>query len=151
MARKVRVNSICNISQLDLAVYRLSLAGDTELDPNNDKDYQKIKKRIVGTVVHTDQLRYVGKAAYDEYADSMSIAPLPVGVYLLEVTTDNNSIKPERCLLHVTNLYTMSEKLPNNALRIAVVNATTGAPISGAKVRLCFNGRWTEQKIDDIS
>ena len=151
MARKVRVNSICNISQLDLAVYRLSLAGDTELDPNNDKDYQKIKKHIVGTVVHTDQLRYVGKAAYDEYADSMSIAPLPVGVYLLEVTTDNNSIKPERCLLHVTNLYTMSEKLPNNALRIAVVNATTGAPISGAKVRLCFNERWTEQKIDDIT
>ena len=151
MARKVRVNSICNISQLDLAVYRLSLAGDTELDPNNDKDYQKIKKHIVGTVVHTDQLRYVGKAAYDEYADSMSIAPLPVGVYLLEVTTDNNSIKPERCLLHVTNLYTMSEKLPDNALRIAVVNATTGAPVSGAKVRLCFNERWTEQKIDDIT
>ena len=45
----------------------------------------------------------------------------------------------------------MSEKLPNNALRIAVVNATTGAPISGAKVRLCFNERWTEQKIDDIT
>ena len=45
----------------------------------------------------------------------------------------------------------MSEKLPDNALRIAVVNATTGAPISGAKVRLCFNERWTEQKIDDIT
>lgn len=151
IARKVRVNSICNISQLDLAVYRLSLAGDTKLNPNNDKDYQKIKKHIVGTVVHTDQLRYVGKAAYDEYADSMTIAPLPVGVYLLEVTTDKNSIKPERCLLHVTNFFTMSEKLPNKALRIAVVNATTGAPVSGAKVRLSFNERWTEKQIDDVT
>lgn len=150
VARKVRVNSIRNISQIDLAVYPLSLSGDTELNPNNPKDYQTILKHRVGTVACTDQLRYVGKAPYDEYADSMTIAPLPVGVYLLEVSTDNKQIDPQRCLLHVTNLYTLSEMLPNKQMRICVVDATTGKPVSGAKVRLSFNNWRSSKKTEDV-
>lgn len=136
VARKLRVNSIRNISQLNMAVYRLSLSGDTNLDPNNEKDIAQIKKHIVGTVVCTDQLKYVGKAPYDEFADSMTIVPLPVGVYLLEVSTDNKAIATQRCLLHVTGLFTMSQSLPDKNIRIAVVDATTGKPVAGAKVRL---------------
>lgn len=149
VARTVRINSIRNISQLDFSVYRLSLAGDVELDPYNEKDYQKIQKHIVGKAVYTNQLRYVGKAAYDEFADSMSICPLPVGMYLLEATADNKSMKTERCLLHVSNLYTMSETLPGKKMRIAVVEATTGKPVANAKVKLFFNTPWRDIKYDD--
>lgn len=136
VARTVRVNSIRNISQLDMAVYRLNVGGDTELDPDNEKDYAQLKKHIIGNAVYTAQLKYVGKPAYEEHADSMTIAPLPVGVYLLEVTTNNNAIDPQRCLLHVSDLFTMAQKLPGKETRIVVVNATTGKPVSGAKVRL---------------
>lgn len=142
--RTLRVNSIRNISQLDMAVYRLSLSGDTNLDPSNEKDIVQIKKHIVGTVVCTDQLKYVGKAPYDEFADSMTIVPLPVGVYLLEVSTDNKAIATQRCLLHVTSLFTMSQTLPDKNIRIVVVDATTGKPVSGAKVRL--NTGWRNDK-----
>lgn len=140
--RMIRVNSIRNISQLDLAVYRTSLPGDTKLNPDDEKDLAQIRKHIVGTVVQSEQLRYVGRAPYEESADSLNLAPLPVGVYLLVASTDNKAIATQRCLLHVSNLFTISETLPDKKVRIAVVNATTGKPVSGAKVRLSSNQPW---------
>lgn len=140
--RMVRVNSIRNISQLDLAVYRTSLPGDTKLNPDDEKDLAQIRKHIVGTVVQSEQLRYVGRAPYEESADSLNLAPLPVGVYLLVASTDNKAIATQRCLLHVSDLFTISETLPGKKVRIAVVNATTGKPVSGAKVRLSSNQPW---------
>ena len=110
--RLVRVNSIRNISQLNLALYRTSLPGDTRLNPDDGKDLVQIQKHIVGTVVQNEQLRYVGRAPYEESADSLTLAPLPVGVYLLVVSTDNKDIAPQRCLLHVSDLFTISETLP---------------------------------------
>ena len=140
--RLVRVNSIRNISQLNLALYRTSLPGDTRLNPDDGKDLVQIQKHIVGTVVQNEQLRYVGRAPYEESADSLTLAPLPVGVYLLVVSTDNKDIAPQRCLLHVSDLFTISETLPGKKVRIAVVNATTGKPVSGAKVRLSTSQAW---------
>ena len=56
----------------------------------------------------------------------MTIEGLPVGVYLVEFSTDRPNMRTERMLLHVSDLFVMHEYLPDNLIRLVAVNATTG-------------------------
>ena len=135
--RQVVIMQICNIDQLDMSVWRLNLKGDTSFDPNDSRDYAKIKSHIVSkTPVYTASKRYVGLPDYQVMRDTMTIKGLPVGVYLVEMTTTNKSIKPQRALLRVSDMYLMSQKLPNNRVRLVAVSATTGQPLPNAKIRI---------------
>ncbi len=140
--RQLRINSIRNISTLTLNVYRLNVKGNIELDPDDKDDYQKLQKVMLPTPVQTMQRRYVGLAPWQETSDSLSMEGLPVGVYLLEATTDNNNVDPRRTLLHVSNLFVMNEARPDDVIRFVVVNATTGAPVAGANLEVIWSKRW---------
>ena len=137
MPRKVVIRQIVNVQSLTMNVTRVKTDGMSRLNVNDEGDYAKIKKMLVlddsrQSITH----RYIGQPAYKVQTDSMEIGGLPVGVYLVEFTTNHNSIKPERALLHVSDMYAMWEHLPDNKIRFAVVSATTGQPIKGAKIQL---------------
>ena len=134
--RKVRINSIRNINSLTMNVYKLNVKGDTKLDPQTNADYESLKRGAVLLPQATQTRRYIGQPAYQENTDSMTIMGLAKGVYMVEVTTDDKDIAPQRTLLHVSDLYVLSEVLPDKKIRLAVVSATTGQPVAGAKVRL---------------
>ena len=69
--------------------------------------------------------------------DSIEIGGnLPLGAYLMEVTSDNDGIAPQRKLFYVSNLAVMIQQLPDDKHRYVVVNATDGQPVAGAKVEL---------------
>lgn len=135
--RQVVIMQICNIDQLDMSVWRLNLKGDTSFDPNDPNDYTKIKSHLVSkTPEYTASKRYVGLPDYQVMRDTMTIKGLPIGVYLVEMTTTNKSIKPQRALLRVSDMYLMSQTLPNNRVRLVTVSATTGQPLPNAKIRI---------------
>lgn len=135
--RQVVIMQMCNINQLDMSVWRLNLKGDTSLDPNDPRDYAKIKSHLVSkTPEYTASKRYVGLPDYQVIRDRMTIKGLPIGVYLVEMTTNNKSIKPQRALLRVSDMYLMSQTLPNNRVRLVAVSATTGQPLPNAKIRI---------------
>ena len=137
--RKIFINNLRNISTLNVNIYKVNVKGDIKLDPSDKDDYARLAKVMTPTPVQTLTRRYVGLPAWKEIGDSLTIDPLPVGVYLVEASTDNNSIEPRRNLLRVSNLYMMYEALPDNCMRIAVVNATTGKAVPGAHVRVTLN------------
>ena len=138
--RRVEVRQIVNCQRLTMTVSRVNIKGDSDLDPNNDQDYQKLKKLIVSDgTQQTVTRRYVGQPDYKVLQDSMTIEGLPVGVYLVEFSTERTNMRMERMLLHVSDLYVMHETLPDNRLRLVAVNATTGRPVAGAKIRLTTN------------
>ena len=58
------------------------------------------------------------------------------GAYLMEVTSDNTGIAPQRELFYVSNLAVMIQQLPDDRHRYVVVNATDGQPVPGAKIVL---------------
>ena len=135
-ARTMRINSIRNINELNVNIYRLHVNGDTELNPSRKEDYAKLQKLILPGTVQTVQRRYIGQPAWKENSDSITLKGMPVGVYLMEATTDNNDIAPQRTLLRVSNLYAMHEGLPGKKIRFVVVNATTGKPVPNAHIVL---------------
>lgn len=143
--RMLRVNQVRNIGQLDLNVYRLNVNGDTKLDPNNPQDYARLQQLIFPGTVQTISRRYIGQPVWKENTDSITLEGLPVGVYLLEATTDLNDIKPQRAMLRVSNLYVFHQSLPDNQDRIVVVNATDGKPVAGAHVRLTLTSRYDNE------
>lgn len=135
VARKVMVMGLNNIGQIRITASRLNIDGTTNLDPSNDKDYARLRRHIVSTdPVLTDVHNYVGMPAYKTISDTLEIKGLRTGMYLVEVSTDNVSMPVERRLLRVCNLYPVIEMLPGKKCRVAVLNATTGTAVPGAKV-----------------
>lgn len=135
VTRKVMVMGLNNIGQIRITASRLNIDGTTNLDPSNDKDYARLRRHIVSTdPVLTDVRNYVGMPAYKTISDTLEIKGLRTGMYLVEVSTDNVSMPVERRLLRVCNLYPVIEMLPGKKCRVAVLNATTGTAVPGAKV-----------------
>ena len=143
--RLVRINSIRNINTLTLKVYRLNLNGDTKLNPNSKHDYERIAKRIFPGEIQSVTRQYYGQPAWKENTDSIRLKALPVGVYLIETTTSNTGIDPQRTLLRVSDLSVLHQPQPGKGIRFVTVNATTGKPIAGAHLRF-FNYNGNTQK-----
>ena len=149
--RKVLIMSITNVQALTMTVQRLNVNGDTQLNPSVADDYAKLKKLLIGEQ-QTETHHYFGLPNYKETRDSMMMAPLPVGVYLVEFTTDNSMINPERMLLRVSDMYALRETLPGHSVRLAAVSARTGQPIPGAKIRLTTSGYYDQKdKVETLT
>lgn len=76
--RRVEVRQLVNCQRLTMTVSRLNIKGDTDLEPNNDQDYAKLKKLIVNDgTQQTVTRRYVGQPDYKVLQDSMTIGGCP--------------------------------------------------------------------------
>lgn len=148
--RLVRINSIRNISTLTLNIYRLNVEGDCQLDPDEPDDWALLQKKMVPGAVQTLVKRYIGQPAWKENSDSMVIKGLPIGVYLVEATTDNGKIQTQRALLNVSDLYLMAQALPDKELRYVVVSATTGEAVQGARLRITLPATYDNEKDQTI-
>lgn len=147
--RRVEVRQLVNCQRLTMTVQRVNISGDTNLNPDSDQDYQKLKKLVVSDgTQQTVTRRYVGQPDYKVLQDSMTIEGLPVGVYLVEFSTDRQTMRTERMLLHVSDLYVINEFLPDNRIRLVAVNATTGRPVPGAHIRLTTDNYRSDEKND---
>ena len=137
-SQMVNFITLRNIRQLSMRVYRTDLQGDTQLDPQNEKDYAQIKQK--GLVEVTEAARTLSFPAHPEYEafeDSTQLAGLPAGVYLLSFTT-NAGIDPVRRLYFVSGIRLLQQAQPNQTQRYVAVDATTGQPIAGTQLRLGF-------------
>ena len=139
VTRKVIVMGVNNVGELRLTASRLDITDADTHNLNSDKDYARLRRHIVADETpSTDVRRYVGLPAYKTVSDTLEITGLRSGFYLVELSTDNVNVPVERSLLRVCNIYPLIEALPGNRYRVAVVNATTGEAVPGAKVSMTF-------------
>lgn len=122
------------ISDMTISLYRLNAKGDISLDPNNSKDYKQLKPLLSERLRRLGR-KYVGKRDYELYDDTIRLEGLPVGVYMLEFSSDP-ATETVRRLYFVTDVYTMAEAQPDGTTRYVVVSATTGQPLPGAHLRI---------------
>lgn len=144
--RMVRINFIRNIGTLTLNIYRLNVEGDCSLNPEEPDDWALLKGKVVPGAVQTLVKRYVGQPAWKENSDSLIIKGLPVGVYLVEATTDNGKIQTQRALLNVSGLYLMAQALPEKLMRFVVADATSGEAVAGAHLRITLPAIYDNEK-----
>lgn len=129
--------NVRNLQNLKISISRLNITADNDYNAQDEAIYKMLLKKT--TKLHQKDFcrNYYGRPDYEEVKDSIEIGGnLPLGAYLMEVTSDNTGIAPQRELFYVSNLAVMIQQLPDDKHRYVVVNATDGQPIAGAKIEL---------------
>lgn len=129
--------NVRNLQNLKISISRLNITADNEYDVQNEATYKMLLKKTTKLHQKDFSRNYYGRPNYEEVKDSIEIGGnLPLGAYLMEVTSDNAGIAPQRQLFYVSNLAVMIQQLPDDRHRYVVVNATDGQPVAGAKIEL---------------
>ena len=126
-----------NLQNLKISISRLNITADNDYNAQDEATYKMLLKKT--TKLHQKDFSrdYYGRPDHETVKDSIEIGGnLPLGAYLMEVTSDNTGIAPQRELFYVSNLAVMIQQLPDDRHRYVVVNATDGQPIAGAKIEL---------------
>ncbi len=138
-AQTIRLEGLRHLNSLTMHVYRTALTGDTNINPNVERDYQKVKGSLKEMKDMERTLTFSGHEDYDVFEDSLQIGGLPAGVYLLEFTTDPTT-SVYRTLYFVSGVRLMAQPQPDNKVRYVVVDATSGQPLPGATIQLVYHG-----------
>ena len=126
-----------NLRNLKISISRLNITADNDYNAQDEATYKMLLKKT--TKLHQKDFSrdYYGRPDYETVKDSIEIGGnLPLGAYLMEVTSDNTGIAPQRELFYVSNLAVMIQQMPDDKHRYVVVNATDGQPVPGAKIML---------------
>lgn len=129
--------NVRNLQNLKFSISRLDITADNNYDAQDEATYKMLLKKTTKLHQKDYSRNYYGRPDYEEVKDSIEIGGnLPLGAYLMEVTSDNDGIAPQRKLFYVSNLAVMIQQLPDDKHRYVVVNATDGQPTAGAKIEL---------------
>ena len=129
--------NVRNLQNLKVSISRLNITADNDYNVQDEATYKMLLKKTTKLHQKDFSRNYYGRPDYEEVKDSIEIGGnLPLGAYLMEVTSDNTGIAPQRELFYVSNLAVMIQQLPDDKHRYVVVNATDGQPVPGAKIML---------------
>ena len=129
--------NVRNLQNLKISISRINITADNDYNAQDEATYKMLLKKTTKLHQKDFSRNYYGRPDYEEVKDSIEIGGnLPLGAYLMEVTSDNTGIAPQRELFYVSNLAVMIQQLPDDKHRYVVVNATDGQPIAGAKIEL---------------
>ncbi|MCR4582206.1 MAG: alpha-2-macroglobulin, partial [Prevotella sp.] len=130
--QNLELHGVRNVDSVTLTIRRLSVNGDTDLNPSRQEDYAKLMKGASKPLSRITR-SYAGKAPYEETEDSIPLMPLSAGVYLFELESAPATEKICR-LFYVTDVYTIAQAQPDNTTRYVVVSARTGQPLPDARL-----------------
>ncbi len=129
------LSDIRNIGSITADIYRLDTDGRAAADDYSEDKLDMFDKKgkpvKEATLTHT----YKTFEEYDIHDDTLRFAPLPIGIYLVKVTSDAKA-ESKHTLLYVSNVNCLSQQLPGKKIRYVVVNATTGQPLPNAKLSI---------------
>ena len=129
--------NVRNLQNLKISISRLNITADNEYDLKDDATYKMLLGKTTALNQKNFNKQYYGRPNYEIVKDSFEIGgKLPLGAYLMEVTSDNSGIAPQRLLFYVSDLAVMIQQLPDDKHRYVVVNATNGQPVADAKIIL---------------
>ncbi|ALO49286.1 alpha-2-macroglobulin family protein [Hoylesella enoeca] len=135
---KVNLSHVRNISSLTMRIWRVNVTGEYVGNPMDEHDFKYLSKRMKPLPEATQTRTYVGMPNYQLSTDSITVPGLAAGVYLLEFSSGQTKIPIQRSLVYVSGLFLLSEDLPDNCFRFAVVDRTTGLPVKGAQIKLHY-------------
>ncbi len=145
-AQRIQLHSLRNIRQLTMRIYRTNLTGETALNPDDEGDYQRIKAGIQELKELVQTKTFVKHAETEMFNDSLELAGLPVGVYLLEFSSPE--ISPSRMLYFVSGLRVLAQAMPQETMRYVVVDARSGQPVPHATLNFVYyRGRRAAQQL----
>ena len=144
------LESLRNIQTLTMSVYETSQKGDTHLNPDDEKDYKKLKSQLKLRIDLQRTLQFTGHADYESFEDSVELGGLEPGVYLIEFTSPQT--EASRHFYFVSGVRVMAQPMPGQQTRYVVVDARTGQPIPQATLRVTYRAGWKKpEKTDNLT
>lgn len=137
----VRLVNLRNLNTLTMNVYRTRLDGSYRGSVYNRNNLKEVRQGAVLLPEMCVTKTFVGNPDYHVFEDSVILGGLPVGVYMIEFVSSPSS-EVSRQLYYVTDVFRMTQPLPDNRQRHVVVSSTTGQPIAGAKLCLFTEKRY---------
>jgi len=134
-AQTIKLKELRHLSSLSMKVYRTKLAGNHRVNIHYKKDYEKMMEDALEVKEAYQHRTFPVYQEYEEFEDSIPLVGLPNGVYLLEFTSAPHT-EVARLLYYVTNLRVLAVGRQKANVRYIVVDAETGKPVKGAKVRV---------------
>ena len=143
-AQTIKLRGLRHLSSLSMKVYRTTLAGNHNYSLGYKKDLDKVMASAVEVKEAFQKRQFPFYEEYTNFEDSIPLAGLPNGVYVLEFST-NPDTQVTRVFYYVTNLRVLAIARQEHDVRYVVVNAETGQPVHGAQVFLEMS-RYSEKK-----
>ena len=131
----IKLTGLRHLSSLTMRVYRTKLQGDHEMNIGYKKDLDKVMADAVEVKEAFQKRTFSPYEEYEVFEDSIPLVGLPNGIYLLEFSTEPKTAV-SRVLYNVTNLRVLATGRQESDMRYVVVDAITGQPINGAKVKI---------------
>ncbi|MEG1860402.1 MAG: alpha-2-macroglobulin family protein [Bacteroidaceae bacterium] len=120
-----------NIKRITLSFYPLHLPANAEvLQTSLDEDF--IKKHTSTNAVCEQSFDLPDVPDYEDLKKTFPFSTPEAGTYYIKIRTDG--IESEARLYNISRLYVLRQGLPNNRIRIVVVEKETGNPVPMAKV-----------------
>ena len=133
--RVIELDFVKNLKSVTMKVARVDLDPCENYYLDNEKVYAKVKKAIVPGSEFTVTRHFEPHLEYVSFRDSLLLPPLDRGMYLAVFTTDNKEIKEAKRLFYVSDVYLLSQPMPDALVRFVAVSATTGQSLKNARMR----------------
>lgn len=130
-----------NLKHLTISLYRLDTKSYLD-ERTNNFNVDKAKKLIIAKSKVVIDLPVVYENEYDINKLCAKLPKMQPGMYYVEVESDNKKLKPINAVFTVSDVFVGSLPLPGDKVRYAVMSATTGQPLAGAKLQL-----WRDNKV----
>lgn len=132
---KICFNSVRNVSSVKVKISRVNISRDIFFSNDEQEKIKTAKSSIVKGCQVTASKMFAPHKAYEFLRDTITLAPLAIGFYLVEASCDNGKIPVQECLISVSNLRIISIQSADE-MRFVVVDAATGHPVPGAKLHI---------------
>ncbi|MBR3090124.1 MAG: carboxypeptidase-like regulatory domain-containing protein [Prevotella sp.] len=103
--------------------------------------YEELQEHVIKRDIMTKRFNPRALQPYETYDTTFVMGMLPVGIYLVEVASDQPDMTPVYEIVHVSRVRLLTLPLPNGKLRMAVVDAITGHPLPYAKIDVIENDK----------
>lgn len=135
-----------NVEAATLRIYRTNMRNDEpepwnlidqdmELDKKGFKSFRKSHKCKELSDLRQEMV-FSEDTRLDTQNDMLRVAPLPVGIYVVELSSSSKpKMEPLRHLLFVSDIRPLITPLPDEGCIITAVDALTGQPLSAATLQ----------------
>ena len=143
----INLTEMRGVTAMTMRVYSVKCDGSFPYNPDNSYDYEDHFKKIITPQPDLTQTIELGKHKDYELFDSvMRLAPLPVGVYMIELES-TPATRVSRQLLFVSNVRVIVQPMPERKIRMVAVDAITGQPLKGANLQVTsYTGYYNDTK-----
>ncbi len=131
---RLALRDMVNLKSVTANIYATDLQGNSNINITTPELFKKHKAHLRNAqqpLSLTRQFAY--HPSYEKFADTLLIESLPIGVYVVELTSQPTT-QSRYIMLHVSDVYLMKQAQPGNQIRYVVVSRTTGKPLAGASI-----------------